>query len=404
MAEAITLYSTKNPSENSVSNDDLKTKVRTIIDEMGLGKEKPEGSKVKGTAELRFDRSARAFQIVTDGVTKKDMTELLSKTQFARTPEAENAWAAEKADLEARQDLMRSEALKRQSTTKEPGPAVDRARAEKAQIEAGATRYVMYRTPADKGEMVELLKQIDAKAHYHPNAKDDAGNKHPHFSVVTAAPGVEKLFAKFMGKTAMERMYAHQPEQTQAPAAKATEALRSEVRKGGAMMANFGKSGMPLYANSDEKWVGMADNATPAQLTSIRQTTARQLASYIDKELKARSESSGMSVDQLKEIVASKGKAELKNHGTGLVGADIGRKQAYERGLAALDKYLEGRGIVSKESRKEAGAEVAPEGKKAERPQEQARSAAKGNDISSEESSIEAIAVLNNRRRGGASR
>lgn len=400
MAEAITLYSTVAPSENSVSNDDLKSKVRSIIDEMGLGKEKPEGSKVKGTAELRFDRSARAFQIVTDGVTKKDMSALLEKTQFARTPEAESAWAAEKADLQARQDLIRGEAKKRESTTKESGPAVDRARAEKAQIEAGATRYVMYRTPADKGEMLELLKQVDAKAHYHPNAKDEAGNKHPHFSVVTAAPGVEKLFAKFMGKTAMERMYAHQPEQAQAPAAKATEALRGEVRKGGAMMANYGKTGMALYADNGDKWIAMADNATNAQLAAIRQTTARQLASYIDKELKARSESSGMSVEQLKEIVASKGKAELRNHGTGLVGADIGRKQAYERGLAALDKYLEGRGMVAKENTKAAGKDTATQAKQAERSQEPVRSAAKGNDVTSETSSMEAMAALNNHRRG----
>lgn len=400
MAEAITLYSTVAPSENSVSNDDLKSKVRSIIDEMGLGKEKPEGSKVKGTAELRFDRSARAFQIVTDGVTKKDMSALLEKTQFARTPEAESAWAAEKADLQARQDLIRGEAKKRESTTKESGPAVDRARAEKAQIEAGATRYVMYRTPADKGEMLELLKQVDAKAHYHPNAKDEAGNKHPHFSVVTAAPGVEKLFAKFMGKTAMERMYAHQPEQAQAPAAKAIEALRGEVRKGGAMMANYGKTGMALYADNGDKWIAMADNATNAQLAAIRQTTARQLASYIDKELKARSESSGMSVEQLKEIVASKGKAELRNHGTGLVGADIGRKQAYERGLAALDKYLEGRGMVAKENTKAGGKDTATQAKQAERSQEPVRSAAKGNDVTSETSSMEAMAALNNHRRG----
>lgn len=400
MADAITLYSTKDAVEGAVTNEDLKSRVGKIISDMQLGAEKPEGSKVKGTAALKFDKSARAFQIVTEGVTKKDMTALLKQTAFARTPEAESAWATEISNRDAKADLARDAARSRTATTEEKGPAVDRARTEQAQIDAGATRYVMYRTAEEKPEMLDLLKQIDAKSHYHPNAKEGDA-KHPHFTVVTSAPGVEQMFAKFMGPEARERMYAYGREGGKAEAVNtAKETLRETAKKGGAFMANFSRQGMALYKDVGDKWVGMADNATVAQLTTVRQITARSLAGAIDKELLKRSESSGMSVEQLKEIAASKGKAELAKHGTGLVGAELGTKNALEKGLAALDTYLEGRGVVAKEARKDAAKEVTQEAQATERTQEPARSAAKGRDVTSEDAAADAMAVMANRRRG----
>lgn len=403
MADPVTLYSTKEPVEGSVTNEALKKTVSEIIEKMGLGKEKPEGSKVKGVVELKFDKTARAFQLVSDGVTKKDMTALLKQTAFARTPEAESAWASDIQARDAKADLVRDAARDRTSTTQEKGPAVERARTEQAQIDAGATRHVMYRTPDEKGEMLDLLKQIDAKSHYHPNAKAENGDKHPHFSVVTAAPGVEDMFKKFMGPEARERMYAYGRENGKGEAVNtAKETLRETAKKGGAFMANFARQGLALYKDVGETWIGKADNATVAQLTSVRQITARSLAASIDKEFARRSETSGMSVEQLKEIAASKGKAELSKHGTGLQGAELGTKNALEKGLAALDKYLEGRGVVPKSVRQEAAQEVKQEVPAAERSQAPARSAAKGRDVSSEDAAADAVSAMANRRRGSS--
>jgi len=402
MADAVTLYSTKEPGEGSVSNDALKKTVGEIIAKMGLGKDKPEDSKVKGVVELKFDKTARAFQLVSEGVTKKDMNALLKQTAFARTPEAESAWASEIAAREAKADLVRDAARGRTSTTQEAGPAVERQRTEQAQIDAGATRHVMYRTPDEKGEMLDLLKQIDGKSHYHPNAKAENGDKHPHFSVVTSAPGVEDLFKKFMGPEARERMYAYGRENGKAEAVNtAKETLRETAKKGGAFMASFGRQGLALYKDVGETWIGKAENATIPQLSSVRQITARSLAASIDKEFTRRAETSGMSVEQLKEIATSKGKAELAKHGTGLQGAELGTKNALEKGLAALDKYLEGRGVVPKSVRQEAAQEVKQEVPAAERSQAPAaRSAAKGRDVSSEDAAADAVSAMANRRRG----
>ena len=404
MADAVTLYSTKDPAEGSVTNDDLKTRVGEILKTMDLGKEKTEGSKVKGVVELKFDKTARAFQLVSEGVTKKDMTALLKQTAFARTPEAESAWATDISNRDTKSELARDAARSRAATTTEKGPAVERAKSEQAEIDAGATRYVLYRNPEEKPEMLGLLQQIGAKSHYHPNAKDAGGEKHPHFSVVTSAPGVEELFAKFMGPEAKARMYSYDRENGKSEAVNpAKEALRevAGAKKGGAFMKNFGSKGMALYKDVVDKWVGYADNATIPQLTAVRQITARSLASSIDNELNKRSESSGMSVEQLKEIAASKGKAELSKHGTGLVGAELGTKNALEKGLAALDTYLEGRGVIPKSVRKEAAQEVAQEAPAAERSQAPAaRSAAKGRDVSSEDAAADAVSAMANRRRG----
>lgn len=413
MAEAVTLYSTKEPKEGAVDNATLKSSVAKILTDMQLGKDKPEDSKVKGTAHLAYDREAHVFTLVTDGMTKRDTTALMKKVAEFRTPEAEAAWAADRAEMASKTEMVREAARAREATTQEPGPARERREKEQAQIDAGATRYTMYRTdlPAEKAQFVELLKEIGATSHYNGKAKDAENKPHPHFTVVTSAPDVEQKFAHFMGDAARERMYARGAERdaergADRPAAQAKETLREEVaRRGAAFMGRYGK-GLKLYENSKGDWTDSAANATAEQVTRVRNETAKLRDALLDKEVTLRAEQSGMSKSQLKELAGAGNFRELSKHGTGLEPRDRTELQALSRGVRALDKFLtDVKGVVSKESRKPAqGANRAAEtGKDQSQDQSKTRSAAKGTprDVASQDAAADAVAaVFAGRRRG----
>lgn len=411
MAEAVTLYSTKEPKEGAVDNATLKSSVAAILTDMQLGKDKPEDSKVKGSAHLAYDREAHVFTLVTEGMTKRDTTALMKRVAEFRTPEAEAAWAADRADMAAKTEMVRDAARARETTTQEPGPARERRQKEQAQIDAGATRYTMYRTdlPAEKAQFVDLLKEIGATSHYNGKAKDAENRPHPHFTVVTSAPGVEQKFAHFMGDAARERMYARGAERgAERPAAQAKETLREEVaRRGAAFMGRYGR-GLKLYENSKGDWTDAASNATAEQVTRVRNETAKLRDALLDKEVTLRAEQSGMSKAQLKELASAGNFRELSKHGSGLEPRDRTELQALSRGVRALDKFLtDVKGVVSKESRKEVqtSERKAPETGK-DQSQAPSRSGAKGSprDVASQDAAADAVAAVFAGRRRGAAR
>lgn len=320
--------------------------------------------------KVAWNKEAGAFALVTEGMTKKDVTALKKQLAEYTSPEAKAAWESDRAAGLAAKEALRAEAKTREPTTKEPKPA-------KAPAE---NTHVMYRTPDERADFNALLKETGAKSHYVGRSAQG-----PHFSVVTTVP---EKFGAFMGDEAKARFDAWSKEKgvDTAKNPDVEEARGEAKRRGGAFMAQYQERGFRLSdpsasPDAHQKQLNEMRNATDAQLVTVLNKSRETLQPLRDKELELRAAAAGLPVDQLKQMSFAEQIEVSKVDGkrTGLVGDDFKLNAQLSKGISAIQVELEARGIGrQRDAGKDAEQGKAAEGQAPEKAAARPRSAAKG--------------------------
>lgn len=412
MDESIHLYSVRDKTAEGVdpksvegvaTNEDLKKQINGMLADMKIGE-----GRVKGKASFSFDRDVKAYRLDLEGVSAATVTKISKAVTNLTSNEAKAAWSSESEAIAANMKALRAEAAKRVETTPENGPAKERAGKIKEALSNGGKSYVTFVTPPEMKAFNEKLAEIEGVSAYH--AKGTASLDRPHREVVSADPKAAEALANWMGDKAEARFVEHGRSAT--PKKSDKEVIREEAkaRSGGAFMAKFGK-GLTVYSRTSD-WADLAANATNKQLELVERKTSEAIQNLYEKEMKQRSEQSGMSVSQLKALADEKKFSEVRKHGKGLEGQDATRLQALRKGLSELRTFMrDERGITSKESRKDVervadnrqketvGAEA---GKQKQAPAK--RTAPKGRDQSGDDAMDLAVQQMADSRRRGAGR
>ena len=298
-------------------------------------------------ANIKFDREVGAYQLVTDGLPKKTVTEQKAHLSDFVGKEAKGRWDAERTAFLASRETMRAELKAREGTTTEPKP------------EKSATREVdgiiMYPSLSQKKQFRDLLVETESESRFQ-KARD---GELPHFVVKTATPD---KFVEFVGEAAKERYQAEYaehlskaggkaPEQnvdTNTPVEKARDAARE--RAGSAFMAQYKDRGFMLGdpgrdAANHQKQLNDMRGATVPQLLAVIKQSRAILEPLREKEVKMRADAAGLPVEQVKAMSFSDQKKILDGEGkpVGLTGEDFQKNAALSRGISAIDAEVKGR-------------------------------------------------------------
>lgn len=402
MSESIHLFSVREKGEEGVAtNEELKDQVKAMLADLKIGE-----GRIKGKADFSFDREVKAYRLDLEGVSNATMSKITKAVANLTNDNAKAAWSSESEAIASKMQSVRAEAAKRTETTQESGPAKERSAKIKEALANGGKSYVTFVAPPEMKAFNEKLGEIEGVSAYH--AKGTAALDRPHREVVSANPKAEKVLAEFMGPEAEARFVEHGRSAGAKTSDKEVAREAARARSGGAFMAKFGK-GLAVYSKNSD-WANLAANATNKQLELVERKTSEQIAGLFEKEMKSRSEQSGMSVAQLKALAEEKKFSEVRKHGTGLEGADASRLQALRKGLSELRSFMKDeRGIVSKRSRQEVDRvanEPAKEkvGAGAEQDQAPKRQAPKGRDQSGDDAMDLAVQQMHSNRRRGAGR
>src|SRR3546814_1401772 len=109
-------------------------------------------------AKIKFDREVGAYEVVTEGLAKKDVTGLKAGLSDFVGKEAKARWDAERTEFQASRDAMRAELKAREGTTTEPKP-------EKAATRA-VDGIVMYPSLSQKKQFRELLVETQSESRF----------------------------------------------------------------------------------------------------------------------------------------------------------------------------------------------------------------------------------------------
>lgn len=285
---------------------------------------------------VKFDRSHGAYELITEGVDQAKLDELRTKLAPYQSAEAKAEWAADRERFQADKAALKSAAKSRENTTQEPKP------------ELAPNTLVVYPAPSQKPEYRRLLEVTKAKSSY---TKASEGVE-AHFVVVTDQPD---KFAKFTGPEAQERFKREFAEKgSDLTKNVEMEELREHVAGRGAkaFMAQYAERGFRL---SDPK---ASPEAHASQLVQMRDASSKQLIKVLsisrqirdpllDKEAAIRAAVAGISVEQLKAMSWQDQKEVSLKDGkpVGLVGDDFKLNSQLSKGISAIMKELEARGV-----------------------------------------------------------
>lgn len=354
-------------------------------------------AKAAAGGKVKFDGDVGAYALVTEGLNKKETTALNKAVARFTTPEAKDAWEADRAAFiakkQADQALLKDEVRSRVSTTKEVVPA------------KAADGIVVYPALSQKKEFLDLLVETSSKSAYH-KAREGTD---AHYKVVTAVPD---MFVKYQGdaaKALFEREFLEKgmdkSKNPDVEAARSAAAERgvSNAQSGRAFMAQYAERGFLLSDPKNEanhaKQLGDMRNATSKQLLSVIETSRKLLQQLRDKEIGIRSERSGLPVEQ----VAAMSFTQQKDLGTGLVGKEFETHSQLVRGINAINKELtDGRNVgveKSKAPEAEKGKE-AVQGEQAPKSRAQGRGPAAISEDRSAEDTLASLSSAMDRQRG----
>lgn len=342
-------------------------------------------------AKIQFDRDQGAYKLITEGLKPAEVKKLQASLKEFTSPEAKAAWEQDRADRQSGKDALRAAAKQRETTTQEEKP-VSRDNAIR-----------VYPAHSQKNEFRRLVAETQSNSRYISSVKGDE-----HYSLVTAVPD---RFAAYIGEEAkarFEREYAERnADKSKNPDVEdAREAARA--RGGKAFMAQYQERGFRL---SDPV---MSPDAHAKQLTEMRAATDKQLIRVIgvsrelllplrEKELALRAEAAGVSVEQLRAMSFDNQKKLSEKDGkpVGLVGDDFKMNSQLSKGIAAINKELEARGVgrIREEAR-----ERSPEQEQAPQQARAPRAQGKGpqHSVSEDQSVDDTLATLQaaSKRRG----
>src|SRR3546814_1466093 len=85
-------------------------------------------------AKIKFDREVGAYELVTEGLAKKDVTALKAGLSDFVGKAAKARWDAERTEFQASRDALRAELKAREGTTTEPKPERETTRAREERL------------------------------------------------------------------------------------------------------------------------------------------------------------------------------------------------------------------------------------------------------------------------------
>ncbi|QAY80209.1 hypothetical protein [Sphingosinicella sp. BN140058] len=345
-----------------------------------------ENERLKATAReigapIRFDKEHGAYILQTDGKSTEELATFRQGLAAYIGDEAKGRWQADRDARAAEGEALRSEARKREATTREP----------RQHAKAEETGIKMYPAHSQKAEFRKLVQETGSSAPFIKGKGDEL----PFYRVTTAVP---ERFADYVGKAAMDRYVAEHAarggkEDNQQGINTATERARDEARQRGgsaAFMVQYKDRGFRLAdpensRDNHQKQLNEMRAATRPQLLAVAGATRSQFEALQAKELGLRSSASGLSVDQLKAMSFADQKAAAP--GVGLKDEDFMLNAQLARGLAAINAELRGRGgVVQKPER------VQNREQTQERGQETGRATSRG--VSSEQAADNELDVL----------
>lgn len=326
-------------------------------------------------ATIKFDRDKGAYQLMTDGVSKDDVTAQKKALKAFTGKAAEGRWSEDREAKAQEMAAVRSAAKGREKTTKEPKP-------EKAPAE---NRILVYPALSQKDEFVALVKETGSTHQYHRGS----ANQEAHYSVVTDVPD---RFAGYQGQDAETRFKTEF-------AARSAEGVGNEAVNGmveqardaarargsASFMAQYKERGFRLADPSHDaanhaKQLDSMRVATNKQLIAVAQTSRDLLEPLRNKEIEMRAEAAGLPVEQVRAMSFADQKklAVVDGKPVGLVGDEFKLNQQLSRGIAAINAELRGRGVgLQKVQENERSNEN-------DRPQEQQRSNQRSNERGAE--------------------
>lgn len=303
-------------------------------------------------ATMKFDREVGAYELVTDGLTKKAITEQKKHLADFIGKEAETRWSAEREAFKAKQKDVKAAVKSREGTTSEAKPAKAVARDDGA--------IAMYPAISQKKAFRALLVETNSESRFQ-KARD---GEIAHYRVKTANPDA---FVEYVGAEAKARYQSEYAEHlakggkaidqgvdTNTPIEKARDAARA--RAGGGFMAQYKDRGFLLSdserdAGNHQRQLNDMRTASVAQLLAVVRQSRAILTDLREKELGMRAEAAGLPIEQVRGMSFADQKAikDADGKSVGLTGDEYQKHQALSRGLSAMDVELKSRRGVGQE-------------------------------------------------------
>lgn len=292
-------------------------------------------------ATVKFDKEAGAFELITDGLSAERIGELRVKLAPYLSEDAKAAWASDREQFLQSKAALKNAVLGREGTTREPKP------------EKTMDTYQVYPAPSQKSEYRRLIKETNSKSAYHKPTADVGA----HFVVRTDQP---EKFAAFMGEEAKDRFAREYQANGQNPQVDPEmEELREHVAQRGSrgFMAQYAERGFRLSDPTHSpdvhaKQLAQMRTATDGQLKYVLVASHQLRNPLIEKEARMRADVAGMSVEQLKALSWEDQKkvATVDGRPVGLVGPEFSLNSQLSKGIAAINKELEARGVAQSRS------------------------------------------------------